>query len=240
MSQVTTAEEYRSIPNSNQNKAKIGLSLPTSEFQKLSVEEKSIIFAEALSTRPAEEQIAASTIAKNILNGCCWEFVRSNPDIKKNLDAFKNSKVCSVQKVVYNRKQGIYGYLVYMQMQALCNLFDESNKGPISAKDLKRACEHREEAKMGLLKKLQKGYSGRIGIFCTNDSQTITVDGKSYPAFAVTLKELCAICSKLGYGLDLGGTVRSPQDVLAREDAVIENLTVAPSSNALFINVAKM
>lgn len=240
MNQVTTAQEYRSIPNDNPNKAKVGLLLPTSEFQKLSIEEKSVIFAEALVSRPIEEQLAASVIAKNILNGCCWEFVRSNPDIKKNLEAFKNSQVCSVQKVNYNRQQGIYGYLVYMQMQPLCNLFDEANKGPINAKDLKRACQHREEAKMGVIKKLQKGYQGKIGIFCTNDSQTITVDGKSYPAFAVTLKELCAICSKLGYGFNMGGTVRTPNDVLAREDKVIENLTVAPSSNALFISVAKM
>ena len=180
MNQIKTVEEYRNIPENNPNKAKVGLSLPTEEFKKLSVEEKSVIFAEALATRPIEEQIAASTIAKNVLNGCCWEFVRSSPEIKRNLESFKNSKVCSVQRVVYNKKQGTYGYLVYMQMNPLCALFDESNKGPIDANDLKRACQHREEAKMGLIKKLQKGYQGRIGIFCTNDSQSITIDGKSY------------------------------------------------------------
>lgn len=240
MNQIKTVEDYRNIPANNPNKAKVGLSLPTEEFKKLSVEEKSVIFAEALAARPIEEQIAASTIAKNVLNGCCWEFVRSSPEIKKNLENFKNSKVCSVQRVTYNKKQGIYGYLVYMQMSPLCALFDESNRGPIDANDLKRACQHREEAKMGLIKKLQKGYQGRIGIFCTNDSQSITIDGKSYPAFAVTLKELCAICTKLGYGMKMGGAMRTPNDVLAREDKVIENLTVAPSSNALFIEIAKM
>lgn len=235
-----TAQEYLNIPDSNPNKAKIGLQLSTQEFKKLSVEEKSRVFAEALTSRPVEEQIATSTITKNVLNGCCWEFVRSNPDIKRNLEAFKNSKVCSVQKVTYDHNRGVYGYLVYMQMQHLCSLLDENNKGPLNSTDLQYAAQHREKAKVGLIEKLQKGYQGRIGIFCTNDSQTITVDGKSYPAYAITLKELCAICVKMGYGIAIGNSVRTPEQVLSKEDAVIENLTVAPSSNALFINIAPM
>lgn len=240
MEKCLTISDYRGIPDSNPNKAKLGLTLPSSEFIKLSLEEKSIIFAEALASRPVEEQICASVISKNILNGCCWEFVRANPDIKRNLDAFAKSSVCSAQEVTYNKQTGSKGYLVYMQMQHLCSLYDVTNHGPIDSSDLKKAAQHREEAKMGLIKKLQKGYNGKIGIFCTNDSQSITVDGKTYPAFCVTLKELCAICSKLGYGFPMGGSLRTPEEVIQREDKVIENLTVAPSSNALFISIQKM
>lgn len=240
MNKISTVEEFRLIPSENPNKGKAGLTLPISEFKKLTIEEKSIIFAEALLARPIEEQIAAGVISKNILNGCCWEFVRNDPDVTRAVNDFASSKTCSLQKVMYDRKRGISGYLVYMQMQAICALYDESNYGPIEAKDLQYAAKHRENAKMGLIKKMQKGYQGRIGIFCTNDSQTITVDGNSYPAFAITLKELCAICTKMNYGFEMGGSKRTPQEVLAREDKIIENLTVAPSSNALFINICKL
>ena len=234
------AQDYLNIPDSNATKVQVGMQLPTSEFKKLPMEEKARIFAGVLTSIPPEEQIAVGVITKNVLNGCCWEFVRSNPDLKRNIEAFKNSKVCSIQKVTYDHRAGIHGYLVYMQMQHLCKLLDEENKGPLNTEDLKKAVKHREEAKVSLIKKIQSGYQGRIGIFCTNDSQTITVDGNVYPAYAVTLKELCAICSKTGYGIKIGNIVRAPEQVLAKEDAVIENLTVAPSSNALFINIASI
>lgn len=197
-------------------------------------------FEDALSSKPIEEQIAVGLISKNVLNGCSWEFVRTNPEIRQNLDAFKNSKVCNVQKVTYNHQQGIYGYLVYMQMNHLCNLLGPANNGPLEDRDLQIATHHRNEAIQSLAKKIKSGYMGRIGIFCTNDSQSVTVNGKTFPAYAITLKELCTICSQLNYGILINNNVRKPNEVLEREDGVIERLTVAPSSNALFIDIAPL
>lgn len=195
-------------------------------------------FEEALAKAPIEEQIAVGLISKNVLNGCSWEFVRPNPEIRRNLDAFKQSSVCSVQEVTYNHKQKIYGYLVYMQMNHLCKLLGPSNNGPLEDRDLRIASKHREEAQVNLAKKMKHGYKGRIGIFCTNDSQAITVDGKTFPAYAVSLKELCIICQQCNYGIVINGVVRDPAEVLKREDAILKASTVAPSSNALFITIA--
>lgn len=197
-------------------------------------------FEDALSSKPIEEQIAVGLISKNVLNGCSWEFVRTNSEIRQNLDAFKKSKVCNVQKVTYNHQQGIYGYLVYMQMNHLCNLLGPANNGPLEDRDLQIATHHRNEAIQSLAKKIKSGYMGRIGIFCTNDSQSITVSGKTFPAYAVTLKELCTVCSQLNYGILINNVPRKPNEVLEREDGVIERLTVAPSSNALFIDIAPL
>lgn len=240
MEKLKLAQEFRQIPSNDPNKAKLGLTLPVSEVLKLSMEERSIIFAEALSQRPIEEQIAVNYASRNVLNGCCWEFTRDVKEIEKYKDKFYASKFCSVQKVTYSKRARIYGYLVYMQMQKLCEYLDVRNYGILEESDYKKGIAHREEAKMGLIKKLEKGMQGKIGIFCTNDSQTITIDGKVYPAFAVTLKELCIICSKTGYGFNLGNQMRSCNDVLAREDKVIENLEVAPSGNALMIDIGRL
>lgn len=196
-------------------------------------------FEDALASKPIEEQIAVGLISKNVLNGCSWEFVRPNPEIRQHLDAFKNSKVCNVQKVTYNHEQGIYGYLVYMQMNHLCMLLGPANNGPLEDRDLQIATHHREEAIQNLAKKIKSGYQGKIGIYCTNDSQAITVDGKTYPAYAVTLRELCTICQQFGYGIVINNIVRDPNEVIAREDGVIERLTVAPSSNGLFVTIGK-
>ena len=197
-------------------------------------------FEDALSSKPIEEQIAVGLISKNVLNGCSWEFVRTNPEIRQNLEAFKNSKVCNIQKVTYNHQQGIYGYLVYMKMDHLCNLLGPANNGPLEDRDLQIATQHRQEAIQSLAKKMSTGYKGRIGIFCTNDSQSITVAGKTFPAYAITLKELCTICNQMNYGIVINNVPRKPADILQREDGVIERLTVAPSSNALFIDIAPL
>ncbi len=197
-------------------------------------------FGAALSKRPIEEQIAVGLISKNVLNGCSWEFTRNKPEIRRNMEAFKASKVVSAQEVTYDPKNGVFGWLIYMQMGKLLEILGAKNGGPLVEQDVKLAEAHRKEAGEMFIKKLQNGYSGRIGIFCTNDSPTITVSGKAYPAYALTLKETCAICSKMNYGIVVSGQPRDPGEVLKREDAVVKSLVVAPSSNALFIEIAPM
>ena len=147
-------------------------------------------FEKALADKPVEEQIAVGLISKNVINGCSWEFVNKNAIIKENYEAFKNSNTCSINEVTYNHQKGVTGYLIYIKMDRLLELLGPANCGPLVQKDVEYAEKHRKEAGESLIKKIQKGYSGMIGIYCTNDSQTITVSGKSYPAYAVTLKEL--------------------------------------------------
>ena len=197
-------------------------------------------FEAELGKRPIEEQLAVGLISKNVLNGCSWEFVRSVNDLRRHEEDFRNSKTCSLQAVTYSRREGIYGYLVYMQMGKLLEILDTKNKGPLTSKDIDLANKHRKEAVESLMVLLQKGFQGKIGIYCTNDTQTITVKGTAYKAFAVTLRELCNILLKYGYGVVVSGIPRDPNEVLKREDAIIKSLVVAPSSNALFIDIAPM
>lgn len=212
----------------------------TNNEVKASEVEAAKAFEAELGKRPIEEQLAVGLISKNVLNGCSWEFVRAANDLRRHMDDFKNSKTCSLQEVTYSRKEGIYGFLVYMQMGKLLEILDVKNKGPLTSRDLELANKHRREAVEGLMVLIQKGYQGKIGIYCTNDSQTITIKGTSYKAFAVTLRELCNILLKYGYGVVVSGVPRDPNEVLKREDAIIKSLVVAPSSNALFIDIAPM
>lgn len=200
-------------------------------------------FAENLAKYPIEEQLAVGAISKNVLNGCSWEFVRQTSDYRKHLEEFKANPNVSVQEVVYNHqaKTKVTGYLVYMNLSYLCNLLNKEAPGLINQKDLELASKHREEAVESLYKKMKdRTFKGRIGIYCTNDSQSITVSGKTYPAYAVSLREMLQVAERCGYGVEVAGAVRRPSDVLAREDAVLKAMTVAPSSNAMFIDIAPL
>ena len=205
-------------------------------------------FATNLEKYPIEEQIAVSCISKNVINGCSWEFVRNTSDLRRNMDAFRNSKTCELKEVTYSHNKKITGYLVLMSLDRLIGILSKEGFGVFDQKDLEKAKLHRQDAIKACATLMQKGYRGRIGIYCTNDSKTITVDGTSYPAFAVTLPELCDICTKMGYGFLVGGKARSPLEIKdsnypkdsKRIDDVIKSCIVAPSSNALFIDIAPM
>lgn len=197
-------------------------------------------FADNLDKYSIEEQIAVMTISKNVLNGCSWEFVRNNQEVRKAVDKFKSNPNCDIKEVAYSHDKKIYGYLVLMSLNRLVEILAKEGMGVFTQEDLNAAVEHRKQAVQSCAKLMKKNYKGRIGVFCTNDSQTITVDGTSYPAFAITLNELCDICNNMGYGFMLGNKIRQPADVKAHIDAVIKACTVAPSSNALFIDIAPL
>lgn len=181
---------------------------------------------------PIEEQIAVGLISANILNGCSWEFTRNNIDVKKNMGAFNKSQSCNAVKVGN-------GYLVTMSMGRIVQILEKEAMGIFNAKDLQLAQQHRKEALVELDKKLRSGYQGMMGIFCTNDSTSITIDGNRYPAYAVTLQELLTVCIRNGYGV-VCDQLRKPQEVAAQSTKVIERLHMAPSGNALLITVKKL
>lgn len=197
-------------------------------------------FSKNLEKYPIEEQIAIATISKNVLNGCSWEFVRNNPNIRNSIDAFNKSSCCELKEVTYSHDKKISGYLVMMNLNRLVDILSKEALGVFDQKALQGALQHRKDAIVSCAQLMKKGYKGKIGIFCTNDSKTITVDGVSYPAFAITLNEFCDICAKMNYGFVAGNTIRTPQEVKAHGDAVIKACIVAPSSNALFINIAPL
>lgn len=205
------------------------------------LERASQIFAENLAKYPIEEQIAIGVISKNVQNGCSWEFVRKNPEVERHLSDFAKNPHVSVEEVTYSHDKRITGYLVSMDLQYMLEVLGKEAPGLISAKDLQHISQHRQKAILELTKLIgNKKFRGRIGIYCTNDSSTITRDGTVYPAFAITLGELLQVCVKCGYGVVIDNIPRNPNDVYQRSKAVLKAATVAPSSNAIFFDIAPM
>lgn len=197
-------------------------------------------FERALSGKPIEEQLAASIVTKKVFNGCSWEFCRMDSVLRRYEAEFAQSKTCRLQKVIYNRAQGVQGYLVYMQMERLLELLGPNNKGPLLASDLEIAKQRREDEIISLLSRIKSGYTGKIAIYYTSDCQTVTIQGRTFPAYAVTLQELCFSCLSTGYGVVIGGEPRDPKKILEKENEVVESLLLAPASNGLFIDIAPM
>ena len=182
--------------------------------------------------RSIEEQIAIGLVSKNVLNGCSWEFVRDNKDVRNNEGEFRQSKYCNLIK---NKT----GYIVTITFQRILEILNKEARGLFDKRDLELASKHRQEALVSLDNKMKKGYNGKIGIFCTNDSTSITINGVTYPAYAVTLQELLTVCTRNNYGLMMGG-IRTPNQVAAKAEQVMQILDMAPSGNALLVEIRKL
>lgn len=198
-------------------------------------------FSEYIDRLPEEEQLAISLISKNIVNGCSWEFTRDVTQLRRMEKGFAENPNVSLTQVVYHHGQrNVSGYLVYMKLDYLLRQLHAASPNLITQEDAKRASERRQEACMSLARKMQKGYRGVIGIYCTNDSENITISGKTYPAFAVTFAEFCQIAIKFGYGVVLSSAIATAQQCMQNAAKVISSCEVAPSSNALLIEIAPL
>lgn len=191
-------------------------------------------FAESLQKYPTEVQVGVGIVLPELMNGCSWGFVPDTNDEYKRVleDIGKNRNMSSI------KVQG--GFLYSIDMSYLLSVLGNVASGLYTKQDLEIASRHRMEALNALEKFLRKGETGKIGIYSLNDSPRITVKGVSYPAFCVTMQDLLSACVKNGYGLKLGNTVRTPGEVLSHAVQVVERLEIAPSKNALFIEVAKL
>lgn len=203
------------------------------------------VFEENLAKYPVGVQIAVGLISKNVLNGCSWEITSQAKDVEANMDEFKNLQQCRVTKLTMDNKVGkTPGYLVEMNFKYLCRLLAKEAPGLITERDIAIAKKHRNEAVLSFEKLLKNDNTRRagkkkVGIYCTNDSQIITVDGIAYPAFALTLAEALMVADVAGYLIMVDGKTYEPSFVLSHGDIFLSDVLkfaeVAPSRNAIFV-----
>lgn len=190
-------------------------------------------FAEALSKYPEEVTLGVGLVIVNFINGCSWAFVPdSNKEYPRYLESIQKNPQMSSTKIKN-------GYLYNINMDYLIQILRRTAGGYVTVRDLELATEHRNQALMSLEKFMKSGKSGMIGIYCLNDSTSITIDGIRYPAFSVTLNDLLAMCVRNGYSVKLGGKNRTPNEVSAHAREVLSRLMMSPSGNALMIGISK-
>ena len=202
-------------------------------------EEKFFSYLEKL---PEEEQLAVTLIGENIVNGCSWEFVRDRTKLRRMENQFNSNPNVSLIPVYYHHggKSSVQGYLVYMKLDYLLKTLNAASSVLITPKDAKIASEKRQAACVKLAKLMQKGYSGRIGIYCTNNTDKITIDSRTFDAYAVTFAEFCQIAVKMNYGIKHKSGIASAQECMKNASKLIAECEVAPSSNALLMDIAPL
>ena len=80
-------------------------------------------------------------------------------------------------------------------------------------------------------------FQGAIGIYCTNNVETIKFKGTSYPAFRLNLQDSLSLLGKYGYGVVVKGQIKSAKDAYESGQAIWDSMKVSPTKTGIFINI---
>lgn len=162
-------------------------------------------------------------IMPNLLNGCSWAFL-SDEEAKNSYSLIKQDSNAELYKVSN-------GGILLGNFEKLVTMLTSVAGYIYTQEDLDRAVMYRNKAVADLQKYLQKKGPGVIGIYNLNDTPNITVKGTTYKAFNVDLETLLSACNMLGMQ-------NFVQSIVSQNKAqVFANLQIAPSGNAMLIDV---
>lgn len=179
---------------------------------------------------------AASFVMPNLPNGCSWGFAKSgdiNEEVISNWRKDPNVQVFDITG----------GVLVNVDFMELVNRI-QGTVPIFSEQDLQYASKFRDNSRQACMKYLTKlGNEGtsrqvtHVGVFNTNDTNTITVSGQTYKAFNVDIVDFVNMAANAGLGFVVEGQAIGYQQFLNNLERAVSSLVLAPSGNALFVDV---
>lgn len=189
---------------------------------------------------PAGVQYAIVKVIPNIANGAFWGFT-SFEDVQEHYEDVKTEKEMSF-KLLNNNKCLIEidpRYLLKCLLMLDPNAVPEQLQKSITTGMAKA----KTELKHFLVTKGKspKGFDGTIGIYCLNDTATISYRGVNYPAFRVAGGDALNQLAVFGYQVKVGGKWVNASDILRGDsrlrDAFWKSVDLSPTKTGLFIQI---
>ena len=166
---------------------------------------------------PPSVQYAIIQVMPNILNGAFWGFTTLK-EIEGHYDSIKSSGGNVVARKLSN------ACLFEVNPAYLIKAISMIDPEALTQKDLDTMQKMRAESLVSferfLVRKAKeikdnKKFGGTIGIYCTNDVNTVTYKGTNYPAFRV---EIASTLDQVG-------------------NAIWDSVVLAPTKTGLFIDI---
>lgn len=192
-----------------------------------------IDYAKKAKNLPVSTQVAIVTVLPNIANGAFWGFTTVN-EVKEYAEDLKKDSNIQLRRVGNN-------VIVEVTPNYLLQATATVGQELVTQKDVDRMTSFSAKAVVEfekfLLNKGKKGFSGLIGIYCTNDTTSISYKGTSYPAFRLPLSKALQICNKFKYMVKVNGQWIAPQQAMSSGQALFDSLIVSPTKTGVFIEI---
>lgn len=187
---------------------------------------------------PIGVQYAITQVLPNIINGAFWGFT-SMQDIQKHADAIRS------ESHIVPRKLG-NACLIEVDPDFMLSAVTSIDPNAITQADLGAIKQSMADAVVSFEKflirqgKNAKGFTGMIGIYCTNDVTSISYKNVNYPAFRLTMGKALSLLSVYGYGVQVGSNFIPAAQAASQLGALWGSAMLSPTKTGVFINIQYM
>lgn len=186
---------------------------------------------------PESTQVAIITVLPNIVNGAFWGFTTVK-EMQKDAEALKTDKNITLRKI--GKKDDVIvevdpNYLV----KAVSLVGGDAVISKSTVERMKDGIARGiADIEKFLIHKGKKGnFEGLIGVYCVNDTTSITYKGVSYPSFRVPLARVLQACNKYKYMVEVGGKYVTPQQAMQSGQALFDSVILSPTKTGAFIKI---
>lgn len=184
---------------------------------------------------PASLQFAIVTVSANILNGAFWGFT-SYDDTKKYAEALKQDSNVIARRIGVDKD-----VLIEINPDYLLRAISVVDPSLLNAGDVQKMKEGlaQAEAQMEkfLISKADKNYTGLIGIYCVNDTPTITYKSTAYPAFRLNIQSALNALANWGYQVKVGNQFVTPNVASQKGAELFASMRMSPTNTGIFLYV---
>lgn len=199
--------------------------------------DKSVISAatQKAQTLPQSTQFALATALPNITNGAFWGFTTVS-EVSKYAEALKKDANISLRKLSGN------DVIIEVNPNYICSAMSYVDASVVTQEDVKRMNEGIRKAcavfEKFLAQKTKLGYSGNIGIYCTNDVSSIVYKGQTFPAFRLPLNQIVAYLARYNWKINTKSGAVYANEIGNRVSEVWESIVMSPTHTGVFLSVS--
>lgn len=187
-------------------------------------------------TLPESTQFAISVALPNIVNGAFWGFTEVE-NVKPYATALKADKNITLRKIQN-------GCILEVNPSYICTAMSYIDASVVTQKDVAEMQEGVAKAcavfEKFLVTKSKVGFSGYIGIYCTNDVSSIIYKGNTFPAFRLPLEQVVSYLAKYGYSIVTKNAVYPASTICNANIAdVWDSIIMSPTHTGCFLSIRK-
>ena len=203
----------------------------------MNLDERARAQGEKASKLDAATQFAMVTAMPNIINGAFWGFCQPAEAIKYK-DSLRMNKNIHVKKI-----NG--GCLVEVQPDYLLSNMSAIDPTLVTQTDIANIKIGIAQAVSEMDKFLErKAKDGKfrnslLGIYCVNDSTSITFKGVRYPAFRVDLGTALKLLAKHNYKVKINNNYVPAMSAMNDIKMMCSNMLLSPTNTGVFIDISK-
>ena len=169
------------------------------------------------------------------MNGAFWGF-NSYKEAAKYAEALKGDKSITI-RTLHGGEHVVLeinpDYLLKAVSAAAPDLLTQQDVANMK----KGVVEGQAQLEKFLIRNADKNFANMVGIYCVNDTTSITYKGTAYPSFRIPATTALNALANWGYQIRVGDRFMTPQQAAQAGSALFKSMVMSPTNTGVFIQI---